>query len=196
MLMKQQTFALVVTTLLLSTLLFAGCGEIRITVDTTPAPTPTPTATSTPTPTPTPSPTPAPTPTMATPVSREEGQQVVRDFFVALENEDAARLDQLVAGEGGDTVRAIVEEVRRQEEANRVKIIARTRTLDFVASEERGSAIALTTDYTVDLWARAAFVTVPVSPNEGQAVFVVDRIDGQPRITRIEGDLAVPSAGG
>jgi hypothetical protein len=80
-----------------------------------------------------------------------------------------------------------VDEVHRQEETNGVQISARTRTLEFTGSEPRGAGIALTTNYALDLTAQVGFFSVPVQANEGRAVFVVERVDDEPRIVRIEG---------
>lgn len=181
-------------------LLFSGCGRFDIRLGgerATPSPVtvvePSPATASSPTPQPTATSTPWRSPALtpeATPprlVSRQEGEALVRRFFAALESEDEVALEEVVAGEAKETARGIVDQVRRQEAANRVEINARTRSLEFLGEEQRGTGIALTTRYSLDISARAGFFTAPVQINEGQAVFTADWVDGEPRLTRIEG---------
>ena len=150
------------------------------------APTLTPEPTATPTPTPTPMPPPA--------VSVDEAQALVRAYFAALENSDFERMRQLTDGQARETTDGVAGEVQRAEQANNVDLSASTKSLDCTGSEVRENGVALKTRFAIDIAAQAAFFRVPVRALEGEALFLVEFVDGQARITRVEGDFRLGEA--
>ena len=80
--------------------------------------------------------------------------------------------------------------MQQAEQKNGVEVRSQTRKLDLVGDEDTPAGVVVTADYSVDVTARAGFLTIPVQTNAGRARFTVAKVDSQPRIVNIDGDLA------
>jgi len=177
---------------LLATLAVAGCNPLAFFAGNT-RPTPaavqavTPTAVVMPTPTPLPTVTPTPTPVPG--VSQSEAEQLVRSYFQALDNADYRQMQALTAGSARDTTDGLLNQVQQAEQANNVKITAQTKTLDVDGSQEQGTGRVVKAHFATDIVAQTGFFAVPARTLQGQATFLVQRVDGQAKIIQIDGDL-------
>ncbi|MHB1415725.1 MAG: hypothetical protein ACYC1C_10775 [Chloroflexota bacterium] len=146
------------------------------------------TATPTPTPTLTPTPTPTATPTPAQ-IDEAAAEQMVRDYFQALDDGDYERLRLLTTGQAADTTDEIARQVQEAERTNGVALDAAVTRLEIVNAERQGAGVKVGTDFVVAINARAGPFSFKVRKTSGQADFLVEPVSGEPRITEIRGNL-------
>lgn len=169
----------VVAALLLSLLLLAGCNWLWV----APADAPNPAPTLAPSPTATPTPTPPPG------VSKGEAEQVVRDYFAAMDRQDYDRMLALTSTQGTEVTEGLIDEIHRNEQANNVALAPRAESLEITRVEQRGQTAEVDVAFIVHIYASLGPVNVLARTTEGEATFVVARVDGAARIVSIEGDL-------
>jgi hypothetical protein len=154
-----------------------------------PQPTATPTATPWSTPTPLPTATPTPAPPAVSGVDSSAAEALVREYFGALNDGDYERMLVLTAGEAHEYTSAVIEEVRRGEEENRVSLQPSVETLDVTEVQEDDTGATVSTRFVIHLHANLGFFTVLARTSAGEGIFRVELVDGEPRIVGIAGDL-------
>lgn len=158
------------------------------------------------TPTPAPAPTvrPSPTPTLAPPtplvqtatpqaaVTQEEAQGVVRAWFDALGSEDYRKMEELTEGEARAITRGLADAIQREAGQRGVQLDLVVLELQLAQGQALSSGQAVRAAFVVDARAVMGPVSFSAQLSRGSATFVVDRVDGRPRITGIQEATGLP----
>ncbi|MDA8219395.1 MAG: hypothetical protein M0Z94_17465 [Dehalococcoidales bacterium] len=192
--MQVRTIVFTVSIAFIAALAGTGCGHLPL-LDRQESATAVPTvpvarslATATPTPTLTPTPTPTTTPTPAQ-VDEAAAEQMVRDYFQALDDGDYERLRLLATGQAAVVSAEIARQVQEAERTNGVALDAAVTCLEIVNAERQGASVEVGTDFGIAINARAGPFSFKVRETSGQADFLVEPVSGEPRITEIRGNL-------
>jgi hypothetical protein len=186
--------------LLVASLLLSGCGLLPSPAERQPPATPVPAGAELPvvtptpippTPTPVPSPTPAPAPTPV-PVSQAEAQAVVRAWFDALAAEDYAQMERLTSEDATLHTRVLADAIQLEAGRERVRIDIVTRRLETQPGPQLARGEAVETDFQMDVTALIGPFSITGRRMEGTGTFVVDRVDGEPKIVDIQNVTGLP----
>lgn len=155
-----------------------------------------PTATGTPTPLPTESPPGAPSkrggPGVDTPessVSTDEAELTVRQFFDAIANERFDRIRAMTTGQARDQVDLLIRRLQDAERERNVRVNLAVSRIAITSRLVQQPWTRVGTEFRVDARVPIGPISMTVESIQGKADFFVRRINGQPMIERIEGDL-------
>lgn len=132
----------------------------------------------------------APTATAKPRVDAEGAELVVRDFFAAVDAKDYDRLRDLTSGQARQTAEGISLEVQKAEQENQVTLTPHTSRLEVLGSEAASDGTQVRVGFTIEVMARAGFLSIPVRTTSGEAAFTVENVDGRNLIVNIAGDLS------
>ena len=126
------------------------------------------------------------------PVSEAQARQVVEDLFGALDREDFASAVSTGHGKAREQIRRMVLAVEEQARERGVQPDLDVTRLELDASGRRGAERLVRSDFTVVAHVKLGGLRVPVQTADGSAVFLVESIGGQPRITEIADVQGLP----
>lgn len=156
-------------------------------------PTLTPASTPTPTPASTPTSTPASTPTASpVPVTEAEAKSVVGDFFTALDQDDYEKAVSMGHGQGEEQIRAMVAAIEGSARERGVQPDIAISNLTMDATTESGAGRLVKASFNAVAYARLGSFRLPITSANGSAIFLVERIDGEPMITNISSVDGLP----
>ena len=146
-------------------------------------------------PTPPPAPTrpAAPTPTPSGSVTQQEAQSVVRAWFDALAAEDYQRMEELTTGSARTKTRQATEAIRSEAEQRGVRIDLVVQRLDLSPGPRPRAGEAVEADFDIRANAQDGPISVTARTIEGSATFVVERVNGEARITDIQNVTGLPT---
>jgi hypothetical protein len=163
------------------------------TVESSPTSPATATATLTPASTPTLAPASTPTPSPV-PVTEAEANGVVKDFFAALDQDDYERAASKGSGQGEQQIRAMVSAIEKSARERGIQLDLEISNLTIDATAERGAGRLVNAGFSAVAFARVGQFRLPVSTANGSAVFLVERVAGEPLITEVSSVEGLPGA--
>ena len=156
-------------------------------------PTPAPTATVRPSPTPTlPPPTPVQTPTPQASVTQEEAQGVVRAWFDALGSEDYRKMEELTEGDAQTATLGLTDTIQSEAGQRGVQLDMVVQELQLAQGQALSPGQGVRAAFMVDARAVVGPMSFSAQLSRGAATFVVDRVNGRPRITGIQEASGLP----
>lgn len=155
--------------------------------------TPTVPARQPPTPPPAPARPAAPTPTPPGSVTQREAQSVVRAWFDALAAEDYQRMEELTTGSARTRTRQATETIRSEAEQRGVRIDLVVQRLDLSPGSRPRASEAVQASFDIQANAVVGPFSVTARTIEGSATFVVERVNGEARITDIQNVTGLPT---
>jgi hypothetical protein len=147
------------------------------------------TATRASTPTLTPASTPTPSPI---PVTEAEAKGVVVDFFTALDQDDYAKAVSKGSGQGRVQIQEMVAAIEGSARERGVQPDLEISNLTTDATTQSGAGRLVSSSFNAAAFAIAGPFRLPVSTANGSAVFLVERVAGEPKITEISSIEGLP----
>ena len=134
--------------------------------------------------------TPSPVPLASSPVSRQEAEGMVHDYFSAFDTESYDRLRSLTSGQARQATDAIIERLQQEERSRGVRADIRITRQEIVGVTASGpDGVAVDTSFAADIYAGVGPLQIKAGSLSGRSTFVVQRVEGATRITEISGDL-------
>jgi hypothetical protein len=126
------------------------------------------------------------------PVTEAEARGVVTDLFAALDQDEYDRAISAGSGLGEQQIRALVSTLQSSagRQGSRADLSVSDLTLDNAGEE--GSARLTKAAFGAAVYSRFGPLPVTLLSTRGSAVFLVDRVAGEPKITQIRSITGLP----
>ncbi len=126
------------------------------------------------------------------PVTEAEANGVVRDFFTALDQDDYQTAISEGSGTGQQQIRTLVDSIEKSAQERGVQPDLEITSLTTDATTKQGSGRLVSSSFTAAVYARAGPLRVPITSSNASAVFLVERVAGEPKITEITSIQGLP----